>query len=86
MLFATDRVFPEAGTSATDGDIRWDALKSIWLIAMCFGGVAAILMTPSRSGAGVFLITTAVTICAGHSVGMHRLLIHRSFQTPKWVE
>ena len=86
MLFATERVFPDAGTSATDGYIRWDALKSIWLFAMCFGGVAAILVTPSWSGLGVFLFTTAVTICAGHSVGMHRLLIHRSFQTPKWVE
>ena len=34
----------------------------------------------------VFLILTAITICAGHSVGMHRLLIHRSFQAPLWLE
>jgi fatty-acid desaturase len=27
-----------------------------------------------------------VTICAGHSVGMHRLLIHRSFAAPLWLE
>ncbi|MEM0976038.1 MAG: acyl-CoA desaturase [Pseudomonadota bacterium] len=34
----------------------------------------------------MFLGLTAITICAGHSVGMHRLLIHKSFQTPKWLE
>jgi sn-1 stearoyl-lipid 9-desaturase len=34
----------------------------------------------------LFLVTTAITICAGHSVGMHRLLIHRSFRSPKWLE
>jgi len=34
----------------------------------------------------LFLVSTAVTICAGHSVGMHRLLIHRSFETPKPLE
>jgi stearoyl-CoA desaturase (delta-9 desaturase) len=34
----------------------------------------------------VFLVITAVTLCAGHSVGFHRRLIHRSFDCPKWLE
>lgn len=34
----------------------------------------------------LFLVTTVVTICVGHSVGMHRSLIHRSFCSPKWLE
>jgi len=34
----------------------------------------------------VFLVTTGVTLCAGHSVGFHRRLIHRSFECPKWLE
>ncbi|MEI6097555.1 MAG: acyl-CoA desaturase [Alphaproteobacteria bacterium] len=29
---------------------------------------------------------TSGTICVGHSVGMHRQLIHRSFQAPLWLE
>ncbi|MEJ8560659.1 acyl-CoA desaturase [Yoonia sp. GPGPB17] len=53
---------------------------------MLMGGVLAIIWTPSWSGCLVFLTTTAITVCAGHSVGMHRLLIHRSFETPKWLE
>lgn len=34
----------------------------------------------------LFLVTSAVTLCAGHSLGLHRLLIHRSFAASPWVE
>ncbi|MGB0505922.1 MAG: acyl-CoA desaturase [Pikeienuella sp.] len=85
-LHASDRVFPDRSTNAVEGAIRWDAPKSIWLFAMILGGGAAIAVTPSWGGFLVFLGTTAITICAGHSVGMHRLLIHKAFQTPKWLE
>lgn len=84
-LHATDRVFPDTHTCAMQGTIRWDAHKSLWLFAMMAGGIAALAM-PSWGGVLVFLITTAVTICAGHSVGMHRLLIHRAFRVPKPLE
>jgi len=86
FLYATERVQPVPSTHAGQGVIRWDAAKSLWLFAMIAGGVAAIALTPSWGGFLAFLITTAITICAGHSVGMHRLLIHRSFQSKKWLE
>ncbi|MBF9035343.1 acyl-CoA desaturase [Rhodobacterales bacterium HKCCE2091] len=86
LLAETERVIPRADTSATEGRIAWDAVKSLWLFAMMAGGIAALVLTPSWSGAAVFVALTAVTICAGHSVGMHRLLIHRSFTAPIWVE
>ncbi len=85
-LFETDRVFPEPSTNAMQGVIRWDAVKSLWLFAMIAGGIAAVALTPSWGGLSVFIGLTAVTICAGHSVGMHRLLIHKAFRTPKWLE
>ena len=85
-LHSTERVHPKSHTDATQGTIRWDAIKSIWFLFMLMGGVLAIIWTPSWSGCLVFLTTTAITVCAGHSVGMHRLLIHRSFETPKWLE
>jgi stearoyl-CoA desaturase (delta-9 desaturase) len=34
----------------------------------------------------LFLATSAVTLCLGHSIGLHRLLIHRSFAAPRAVE
>ena len=85
-LHSTERVRPKRHTNAIEGSIRWDAAKSIWFFFMLAGGVLAILWTPSWSGFLVFLVTTAITVCAGHSVGMHRLLIHRAFETPKWLE
>ena len=85
-LIATERVFPAPTTSDTEGSIRWDPVKSLWLFAMIAGGIAAVTLTPSLGGMLVFLGLTAVTICGGHSVGMHRLLIHRSFRAPKWLE
>ncbi|WP_236042344.1 acyl-CoA desaturase [Roseibium aggregatum] len=43
-------------------------------------------LTFSWQAFALFLVLTAITICGGHSVGMHRLLIHRSFRTVPWVE
>lgn len=31
-------------------------------------------------------LLTVVTLCLGHSVGLHRLLIHRSFECHRWLE
>ena len=45
-------------------------------------GRARLATNPCISGAAL----TAITICAGHSVGMHRLLIDRSFCAPLWLE
>lgn len=40
----------------------------------------------SWSAVVVFLAFTAVTLCLGHSIGMHRKLIHGGFESPPWVE
>ena len=32
------------------------------------------------------VVTTYVTLLLGHSVGMHRRMIHQSFDCPKWLE
>ncbi len=85
-LIDTDRVFADANTSATQGRIIWSRAKSLWLFAHMAGAVAALTLFPSLGGLAAFLILAAITLCAGHSVGMHRLLIHRSFTAPKPLE
>lgn len=85
-LAATDRVFPGDDTSAVDGDIKRSLSKTIWLLSHGFGGVIALIFFPRLDALLVFLTLTAITICAGHSVGMHRLLIHRSFEAARPVE
>ena len=49
-------------------------------------GLVGLIALPSWQAAGVTLVLMLLTLCLGHSVGMHRLLIHRSFQAPRWLE
>jgi stearoyl-CoA desaturase (delta-9 desaturase) len=65
---------------------RWDAPRSLWNGSMLAGALVLGPITFSWSAFFVFLVTAAVTLCAGHSVGFHRRLIHRSFEAPKWVD
>jgi fatty-acid desaturase len=85
-LISTERVRVTATTSAVDGCIVWSPAKSLWFTIHAIAGIAGVLLMPSWPVVAVFTVLTAVTICAGHSVGMHRLLIHRSFVTPRWLE
>jgi fatty-acid desaturase len=68
------------------GRILWDAKKSLWWFVHLVGAVVAMVVYPGWGGFAVFVVLTPITICAGHSTGMHRLLIHRSFKTPRVVE
>lgn len=85
-LVSIERIKCEPDTSASDGAIRWSAVKSIWLIGHAILGLLGVLLFPQLDALLIFIGLTAVTICAGHSVGMHRLLIHRSFETFRWFE
>lgn len=49
-------------------------------------GLAGAVNTFSCENFCVFLLTTAVTLCLGHSLGMHRRFIHNSYDCPKWLE
>ena len=83
---STGRMISLPDSDAVDGKVVWVASKSIWVGTL---SVLAVLFGPltfSWDALALFVVTTAVTICAGHSVGMHRLLIHRSFKTPLFIE
>lgn len=84
--FSTHRVRATPGCDASDGRVVWTPIQSIWTIAMTCVGVIGGALTFSWDAASLFLVTTAITIGFGHSVGMHRLLIHRGFACPKPIE
>jgi stearoyl-CoA desaturase (delta-9 desaturase) len=68
------------------GRVVWDPPRSLWfgtitLVALVGAGPA---FTPGAFA--VFATLTAGTLCAGHSVGVHRGLIHRSYRVPAWLE
>jgi fatty-acid desaturase len=83
---STHRMLSTPLSDATAGQVRWSSAKSLWTLGMLAVAIIGAPLTFTWDALVLFLVTTAITICAGHSVGMHRLLIHRSFETPKWLE
>jgi sn-1 stearoyl-lipid 9-desaturase len=82
---STDRVKPLPNSNAVEGKVVWLPTKSIWISGMTVIALVGAPFTFSFSALALFLITTAITICAGHSVGMHRMFIHKAFDAPLWL-
>jgi sn-1 stearoyl-lipid 9-desaturase len=68
------------------GEVRWSPVKSIWFTVMLGAWLGLGVSHFSFGALLLFLGTSAVTLCGGHSLGMHRRLIHRSFDCPLWLE
>lgn len=85
-LIATERVCASVKTDTSEGRIDWAPEKSIWYIFHALNALVAVIFFFSWDAVAIFVIISGVTLCAGHSVGMHRLLIHRSYATPLWLE
>lgn len=64
----------------------WDARKTVWNGAMI---AAALILGPATFTPGAFLmfcLLTYFSLLVGHSAGMHRMMIHKTFECPKWLE
>lgn len=75
-----------AQTNPIDGKVVWSPVKSIWYFSLATIGLVLGPGMWSWQASLCAGLLTAVTLCAGHSVGFHRLLIHRSFECSKWLE
>lgn len=75
-----------ATTNAVQGRVVWSWHKSLWISLMYVGTVIGMIGYLSFETLGLFLVTTAGALCFGHSLGMHRRLIHNSFGCPLWLE
>ena len=85
-MHRSPRMAEEATTDAVRGRVRWAPAKSLWIGGMT---AAALLGGPffvTPGALALFVATTGVTVCLGHSLGMHRRLIHRSYDCPLWLE
>lgn len=83
---STSRVIADPQTSAVSGRVHWAPGRSLWTGGMTLTAVVAAPFCITPSAVALFLFTSAVTLCLGHSLGLHRLLIHRSFKATPWVE
>ena len=76
----------DRGADATDGRVVWSPLKSLFLVAMYAGAIAGAVFYLRLDTVLLFVVKTVAVLLFGHSVGMHRRLIHKSFACPLWLE
>ncbi|HJU39591.1 MAG TPA: acyl-CoA desaturase, partial [Tahibacter sp.] len=69
-----------------NGKVRWSPAKSTWFLGMAAGAIVGGFATFSWSAFALFVVSTAIVLLFGHSLGSHRKLIHDSYQCPKWLE
>ena len=75
-----------SGADAVRGRVVWAPGKSLWMnLCLTFFVVGGFLAT-SWSAVLVFAVTTYLTLLLGHSVGMHRKLIHCTYECSKPLE
>jgi fatty-acid desaturase len=82
----SDRILTKATTDPVEGRVRWKPVKSIWIGSMTLAALVAGPLLFTWDAFAVFVLGSAITLCTGHSVGMHRRLIHNSFECPLWLE
>lgn len=75
-----------ACTDPVQGDVVWSPTKSLWLSTLYVLAIVGGIATFSWDAVVVFLLTSTVTLCLGHSLGMHRRFIHNSYECPMWLE
>jgi stearoyl-CoA desaturase (delta-9 desaturase) len=75
-----------SGADAAAGRVVWAPVKSFWNGALLLCAFVFAPATASLDSVFVFVALMYTTLLFGHSVGMHRRLIHQSFDCPKWLE
>jgi len=83
---STERVIAGPETSATEGRVVWAPARSLWIGGMTLAAVGLGPFHVTPGAVALFLATSGVTLCLGHSIGLHRLIIHRSFEAPLPLE
>jgi len=73
-------------TNPDAGKVVWSPKKSLWFFTHLLIAVVGGMMTFGETPVVLSAVLTVLTLCLGHTVGLHRLLIHRSFECPKWLE
>lgn len=76
----------DSGADPCRGRVVWAPAKSAWNNAMLLGWLALAPFQTTVGAIVLFAVSTYVTLLLGHSVGLHRGFIHRSFDARKGVE
>lgn len=68
------------------GQVVFNLKKSFWNLGMILAAVIFAPITFDLNVLILFLFLTYFSLLVGHSVGMHRMMIHRTFESPPLVE
>jgi stearoyl-CoA desaturase (delta-9 desaturase) len=69
-----------------EGAVRYAPIKSLWMSSMALAAVIGGAMTFSWACLLLFVTVTSMVLLFGATLGIHRKLIHDSFQCPRWLE
>ncbi|WP_395740004.1 acyl-CoA desaturase [Prosthecobacter sp.] len=75
-----------AETNPIEGQVIWSPVKSLWFTAHLLIAIIGGWSTISMGAMVLCMVFTGITLCLGLTLGLHRLLIHRSFTCPRWLE
>jgi sn-1 stearoyl-lipid 9-desaturase len=67
------------------GHVEFAPKKTLWLYALLGSTALLWARSPSFSLVASSMALALITLCAGHSVGLHRGIIHRSYRAPRWL-
>ena len=76
----------DARTNPVEGVVYWKWSKALWYLAVLLTTVVLAPLTISPGAVAVSFVLTVTTLCLGHTLGMHRRLIHESYDCPLWLE
>jgi len=62
------------------GRVRFDLSKTVWLWGMLLPGLLVGIPNAAFTPIAVSLLLTFFTLCLGHSVGLHRGIIHQAYK------
>ena len=70
------------GGPGVAGRMVWSPLKIAWFALFAVPAIVFALPTAAPGPVAVWLGLSVLSLCGGHSLGMHRWLIHESFECP----
>jgi fatty-acid desaturase len=76
---------PEQLVSLVDGRVVVAPGKVVWLYSLIGASALIVRHPPGLVACIVSALALAVTLCAGHSVGLHRGIIHRSYRSSRFL-
>jgi fatty-acid desaturase len=73
-------------TNPMIGTVVWSPVKSLWFTTHALISLIGGPLTFSPRAVLLSFAFTVTTLCLGHTLGLHRLLVHRNFACPRWLE